>query len=351
VPRVSLKRVDGEPGPPWARPLRGVLHEVLVESDLLADNPLGDPSRRPLYVYSPPGELGRLPAIYVLQGYSGQLDVWRARKAFEPTVIERLDAMFAAGESTPALIVFLDAWTSRGGSQFINSSANGRYMDYICDEIVPFVDEAYATLASPGARAVIGGSSGGYGAMVLAMLRPDVFGALASIAGDGLFECSYLRGFPAVARKLRDAFDGSYEVFFAELARADGFDWERFGAALETYAYAAAYSPDPDRPGQALLPFELATGRLLPDVWERWLEHDPVRMAPGHADALLSLRAVHLYAGRSDEYFLDLAAQAFSAELEQLGVEHTLDLYPGTHGSIRYQYPRAVAVLARALAR
>ena len=67
------------------------------------------------------------------------------------------------------------------------------------------------------------------------------------------------------------------------------------------YGYAACYSPDPDRPGKALLPFEVATGRLVDEVWERWLELDPVRMAPRHADALRSMRRIYLDAGKSDE--------------------------------------------------
>jgi hypothetical protein len=115
------------------------------------------------------------------------------------------------------------------------------------------------------------------------------------------------------------------------------------------YGYACAYSPDPDRPGEALLPFDIATGRLLKDVWDQWLVHDPVRMAPGHAEALHRMRRIYLDAGRSDEYFLDLGAQAFSHELRELGVDHTLELFDGKHGGITYRYPRAIRELVLAL--
>ena len=97
----------------------------VVESDALADNPLGDPARRPLYVYRAPGvnpSSDGVPAVYVIQGYSGQVDAWLGRESFEPTMVERLDAMFAAGECPAALVVFVDAWTSLGGSQFLNST-------------------------------------------------------------------------------------------------------------------------------------------------------------------------------------------------------------------------------------
>ena len=149
--------------------------------------------------------------------------------------------------------------------------------------------------------------------MVVPMLRPDVFGALASHAGDALFECCYLPAFRDVARSLRDNFEGSYEVFFERLAAADHFDFAEYGDPFEMYGYASAYSPDLTAPGRALLPFEISTGRLIDDVWALWLEHDPVRMAPRHADALRSMHRIYLDAGKADEYYLDLGAQAFAA--------------------------------------
>jgi len=350
---MSLVEVEGPPGPPWECPLAGALDRLVVDSELLQDNPLGDPTRRPLYVYRPPGVQpgdGRsLPSVYVIQGYSGQVDMWLARTAFESTFVERLDSMFAAGECPDAVIVLVDAWTSLGGAQFLNSSSTGRYLDHLCDEIVPFVDSRYPTLADRDHRGISGKSSGGYGAMVVPMLRPDVFGAFASHAGDALFECCYQRDFPVIARTLRDNFDGSYEVLRRRLAQEPNFDWSRYGDAISMYAYACAYTPDPERPGEALLPFDVHTGRLRPQIWERWLALDPVRMAEPHAEALRSMRRIYLDAGRQDEFFLDLGAQAFAGELSRLGISHTLELFEGKHGGIGYRYPRAIRELVKAL--
>jgi hypothetical protein len=350
---MSLREVEGPAGAPWEPDMSGTLDHLVVESDVLAGNPLGDPSRRPLYVYRPPGlELGApdaVPSVYVIQGYSGQVDMWLGRTAFEPTFVERLDAMFAAGECPPAVIVLVDAWTSMGGSQFLNSVGTGRYMDHLCDEVVPFVDERYPTRPDRDHRALAGKSSGGYGAMVVPMLRPDVFGALASHAGDALFECCYQPSFPSIARLLRDEFAGSFEVLLKRVAEDPVFDWGRFGEAFSLYAYACAYTPDPDRPGEALLPFDVSTGRLIDDVWARWLELDPVRMVESHADELRSMRRIYLDAGKSDEYFLDLGAQAFSAELSGHGIEYTLELFEGKHGGIGYRYPGAIRELVEAL--
>jgi len=331
--------------------MHGALDRLVVESDALAGNPLEDPARRPLYVYRPPGvELDHprpLPSVYVIQGYTGQLDMWLSRQAFEPTMIERLDAMFAAAGCPDAIVVFVDAWTSYGGSQFLNSTGTGRYLDYLCDEIVAFVDERYPTAPAREHRGLTGKSSGGYGAMAVPMLRPDVFGALASHAGDALFEACYLAEFPKRARLLRERFESSWDVFFERLPSLEPVDMDVLGL-LEMYGYSAAYSPDPAHPGRALVPFD-AHGRLREDVWAQWLRHDPVRMAREHADALRSMRRIHLDAGRRDEYYLDLGAQAFAAELEALGVEHTLELFDGTHMRLTYRYPGAIRELAVAL--
>jgi S-formylglutathione hydrolase FrmB len=347
---MTMKEVRGPAGAPWDQPLNGRLDRLVVESEVLAGNPLGDPTTRPLYVYMSPGvadgSATEVAAVYVIQGFTGQLDMWLGRSAFEPTSIERFDAMFSAAEEhcPDAVLVFVDAWTSRGGSQFINSMGTGNYMDYICDEIVPFVDAHYPTAALPARRGIAGKSSGGYGAMVLPMLRPDVFGALASHAGDALFELCYLSDFGNAARSLRDNYAGSIDNFLREFEAREALNWARHGDLINLVGMAAAYSPDPDRPGKVLLPFD-PSGRLDEDVWGLWLEHDPVRMAPKHAQALRGLRRIYLDAGRADEYFLDLGAQAFSGELNSLGVEHTLELFDGGHGGISYRYPAAIRQL------
>ena len=254
---MALREVDGVAGAPWERPLAGSLDKLVVESELLAGNPLGDPARRPLYVYRPPGvsvdQATRVPAVYVIQGFTGQLDGWLSRSPFEPSFPERLDEYWTSHDVPDAIVVMVDAWTSRGGSQFLNSSSTGPYQDYLCDEVVAFVDSRYPTIADRAARGLSGKSSGGYGAMVVPMMRPDVWGALASHAGDALLEASLLPDFPAIARDLRDNYDGSYSRFFEVLAEQPRFDWGKFGKPFEMYGYAVAYTPDPERPGEALL--------------------------------------------------------------------------------------------------
>ncbi len=352
---MTLRTTEQALEPPWRRSLRGRFDQLIVESDVLADNPLGDPSRRPLYVYSSPpvaaGEATGVACVYVLQGFSGQLDGWLARKPFEPTFIERLDAMFAAqdGGCPDAVVVFVDAFTALGGSQFLDSPATGNYTSYICDEIVPFIDSTYPTAGTRDQRAVTGHSSGGYGALALPMLRPEVFGALVAHAADTLFEACYMSDFANTTRVLRDHYEGSYEALLKAFADSETFDWSLWGEPINAYAMAAAYSPDLDSPGRVLLPFDTETGVLIPEIWERWLACDPVRMAPKHADALRSLRYIHVEAGRSDEYMLDVGTVAFSKALEKLSVKHTLELFDGGHSGMSHRYAPAIRTLLASL--
>jgi hypothetical protein len=338
--------------PPWSQPLAGRIDELWIESAALGGNPLGDPSRRPLWVYLPPGydeePDRRYPAIYVIQGFTGQLDMWRSRRAFRPTFPELLDRQFAAGGCPPCLVAFVDCWTSLGGSQFLDSPAVGRYHTYLCEDVVGFVDAGYRTLATAAHRGLAGKSSGGYGSMVTPMLRPDLFGGLATHAGDALFELCYLPEFPQAVRALRDHYDGSYERFWEDFRSRPAMSGPGDDVLLNQYAMAACYSADPD--GTVRLPFETATGRLIPEVWERWLRWDPVRMVADRADALRGMRAIYIDAGRRDEYHLDLGAEAFRRELAAIGVTDVFfELFDAGHMGIEYRYPIAVRYLAERL--
>src|SRR3954447_8307887 len=193
----------------YPRNLAGRIDRHTITSDLLVGNPLGDPAERPLEVYVPPGydeDLERrYPSVYMIQGYTGAGPMWHNRSPFRPTFPEATDALFAGdGAPPPCVVVFVDAWAACGGSQFVDSPGTGRYHSYLCDEVVRFVDERYRTLPTAAHRGIAGKSSGGFGAMITPMLRPDLFGGLASHAGDVLYELCYIPEFGQAVRALRE---------------------------------------------------------------------------------------------------------------------------------------------------
>ena len=142
---------------PWSTDLRGRIDQQTITSELLKDNPLKDPYERPLWVYLPPGYDAepdrRYPSVYVIQGYTGHVAMWNNRAPFRQPFPETADAVFASGEAPPAIVVYVDAWTAYGGSQFVDSPGTGRYHSYLCEEVVPWVDAHYRTDATAAKRA------------------------------------------------------------------------------------------------------------------------------------------------------------------------------------------------------
>jgi S-formylglutathione hydrolase FrmB len=336
---------------PWDREWAGRLDRLTIGSAVLAGNVLGDPAERPLWVYTPPGYDAdpdrRYPSVYVLQGYTGFVTKWANRDAFRVPYPEMVDDLFARGDTPPCIVVYVDAWTAYGGSQFVDSPGTGRYHTYLCDEVVPFVDGSYRTLAGAAHRGLQGKSSGGFGALVTPMLRPDLFGGLASHAGDALYESLYIPEFAKTARVLR-GYGGSITAWWDDfrarlpLTRPDDL------TALMVLGVSACFSAADD--GTPILPFNPRTGQLIDEVWQRWLAWDPVRMVPRYADALRGLKAIWLDGGTSDEWFLELGAEAVRDALAATGVaDMHFELFEGKHGGIEWRYPLSLAYLATRL--
>jgi len=326
--------------------------EHAFESDALRGNVLGDPHVRPLFVWTPPSYDAeperRYPSIYVIQGMTGIARAWFNVRPWETSFPDSVTQL-----GPEAIVVLVDAFTAVGGSQFIDSPAIGRYHTYLCHEIVPWIDDRYRTLDAAAHRGIQGKSSGGYGAMVTPMLRPDLFGGLATHAGDALFEACYALEFPAAARALRDKYEGSWVRFWEDFRSGRPVLSDKDDPVLvNTYAMAAAYSPRDD--GTVEPVFDVETGQMDPEVFARWLRWDPVRMArePKVAEALREMRAIWIDSGKSDEYYLDLGATAFRRVLEEIGVPDEVvrfELFEGRHGNINWRYPLSLAWLVERL--
>ena len=339
---------------PWSAELAGRIDEHVITSELLRDNPLGDPYERPLLVYLPPGydddPARRYATVYVIQGYTGHLAMWQNRAPYRQPFPETADAVFAAGQAPGTIVVYVDAWTGYGGSQFVDSPGTGQYHSYLCNEVVPWVDAHYRTLDAAPHRAIMGKSSGGFGAMITPMLRPDLFGALATHAGDSLYELSYIPEFGKSVRHLRD-YDGDIWKWWADFQSRTSFTKEADHDLLMLLGVSACFSARED--GTVELPFDPLTGQLRPEIWQRWLDWDPVRMAPRYADPLRGLSAIWIDAGKRDEWFLDVGATAFREALRGIGVADDVvhfELFEATHMGIDYRYPLSLAWLADRIA-
>ncbi len=337
----------------FPRPRAGTTDRSTFRSRVLEGNPLEDPVERELPIYLPPsGRTEGLPLLVLLSGYTGAGPYHFQRPRFlGDSHVGRLDRLIRTGECPEAVLVAPDCLTTLGTSQYLNSSATGRYEDYVVQEIIPRVRERYRT----GPVGTIGTSSGGYGALSLAMRHPGLVRAVAANAPDAYFELTYPRSFPAAVREIRAA--GGPEALLRRVLSqpiADFGPHNPLVQAFEMMAYAACYSPVPGRPGEFELPFDLDAGSLREEVWDRWLAHDPVRMVgtEPYRTAARSLAYVYIDAGTRDEFGLDLGARRFAAAARGQGIRVEHQEYGDGHfdAGPRYDvmYPRLVRALVRA---
>src|SRR5512146_832844 len=322
----------------------------VFESRVLAGNPCGDPTARTLPVVLPPGysrsRTRRYPVIVGLTGFTGRGSMLLNDDAWQPNLAQRLETLYAAG-MPHAIFVLPDCFTRYGGSQYLNSAATGRYEDYLIDEIVPWVDAHYRTIAAPEGRAVFGKSSGGYGSMVMGLRHPDVFSAIACHSGDMAFELCYAPDFPDTCSAITNAggVESWWEQFAAQVKKKSS-DFK----ALNILAMAACYSADAGGPLGIALPMDLHTCERKPEVWARWLEWDPLRMLDRYAENLRRLKLLYMDCGSRDEYNLQFGARQMSRQLTALGIYHEYEEFDDDHRSVQYRYDVSLPKLANVLA-
>jgi len=312
---------------------------------VLKGNPWGDPHVRDIAYYVPPSQRTEgLPLLVQLSGFigAGWME-FRREGIFRESLISLFDRLVRSGECPEAVIVAPDCLTSLGGSQYVNSTATGRYADHVVQEVVPWAQEKFRT----GPTGVLGQSSGGFGALHLGIEYPKVFEAVGSSAGDSAFEYCYMHDFPQAFREFRKAGgpDRWMERLFSDPSTLKG-PLDSSGAALNVLAMASCYSPCVEPLGSFELPFDPATGMIVPEVWARWLAFDPIRRLSDDRvrGALKGMRSVHLTGSDADEWYLDVGARMFAAEAERLGVPVHHEEFVGNHFS---RNPRFIALYSR----
>jgi len=331
--------------------LAGDLRVDFVDSPALRDNPLGDPSVRPLAIYTPPGfDPGgskRYPVLYVLHGYTGDVAALVAARPWETNVVQWADRLISSGAMPPVLLAIVDGFTRLGGSQYLDSIHNGAYATYTVRDVIDHVDSAYPTIAHEGGRGVLGKSSGGFGSLYLSMTYPGVFAAFASHSGDTNFRASFSPSF-ALAQRTLEAHGGDVAAFVRAFEGKHKRSQAEY-ATIEMLGYAAAYSPRAAEAFALDLPFDAYTGAVCEDVFARWLAFDPVEICLSKRAELARLRLRYVDCGRRDEYGLDLGARRFVTRVRELGLEVRHEEFDDDHRNVGYRYAVSLPALAAVL--
>lgn len=317
------------------------------ESEALVGNPLGDPTTRkvPVYLPYPAGEQpgDRFPVVYLLTAFAARGQKLLNDSLWEENIQERLDRLIGTGEIEPLIVVMPDASTRYGGSQYLNSSATGDYMQHIL-ELITYIDNKYPTSDSRDHRAVMGHSSGGYGAIRLGMVHPEIFGLVAAHAPDLNFEMVYRHDIPKFMRFYDKAGAAGFRDLLADPggALAKGVSFH----ALAMAAMASCYSPNQQSPYGFDLPFDTFTGELRPEVWDRWLANDPINLVSEYTTALQSLRLLYFDCGLYDEENLLYGARIFSKRLEAKKIPHTFEVFEGGHRNTAFRYDISLKLIS-----
>jgi len=109
------------------------------------------------------------PVVYLLHGLGDDNNSWNDSYLSIENLVEELEA---DSTITPMIYVLPEGYDYYYCNYFDNSV---RYMDMFTDELVPFIDKTYRTKADASHRAVAGYSMGGFGAMILPTLHPELF--------------------------------------------------------------------------------------------------------------------------------------------------------------------------------
>jgi len=329
-----------QPFPHLPREKRGTVQVLYHDSAALKSNFWGDPFEREIRVYTPPGHAGEpLPALLFLPGYSGTGEQMLNRGMQEVPFSSRADRWISEG--CPRFIAVLpDVMTRLGGSQYVDSPAIGNYATWLGQELPAWLSTQFA-ISDWG---VLGRSSGGFGAIHLALSHPGRFSVVGSLSGDCGFDLCYLGDIPQALLGFGVEPHRFLELFWG----AEKTTHQQF-SALNLLCMSCAYSPDPTRsPFPARLPFDLTTGEVDFSVLEAWKQLDPV-----HRDlsALKVLQSLWLDWGHADEYLLQFGGRRLAARLQKEGIPFAFEEFKGGHRHTSWRYDIAVPRLLQALSR
>jgi len=150
------------------------------EVDSLAIDSEAPGAKLAVTVYTPATDVPAegWPVLYLLHGLGGCEKDWVELGGVQAT----LDRLIQSGRIQPMMVVMPGA----GSSWYVNSSQIGGPGDYetaIGDDLPRAIEALYPVNASPRFRAIAGVSMGGFGALRIALKRPDQFAAVASMSG------------------------------------------------------------------------------------------------------------------------------------------------------------------------
>lgn len=308
--------------------------DVQMAAESLAGNLLGDPATQHVMVYLPPSyrtqTAKRYPTLYLLHGYTGRPDDWFKGGYQGMNLQAEMDSLIAKGTAAEMIVVVPNGRNAYLGSFYTNSVVAGNWEDYIYRDLVNYVDKKYRTLAKPASRGIAGHSMGGYGAFMLGMKHPDIFGAVYALSPC----CMGMEGDLSIENAVwpKAAKVTSRDIFTKEPASFDDF----FSVVM--IAISAAFSPNKDRaPMYVDHPFIEGPGRMVRNepAYSNYRSKMPLYLIEQYRGNLMKLRGIAMDVGEFEEFsHIRRATPMVSNELAKRDIPHTFEIYKdGDHGN------------------
>ena len=315
---------------PTATKPAGSFNDVTIESVALAKNLIGEKSERAIHIYLPPDydtSAKRYPVVYFLPGFG-------ARSMNVSS--EEINELIQAGIIHEMIIVVVPGDNRLGGSFYVNSPMTGYWEDFVVQEVVGYVDDHYRTIARVESRGIGGHSMGGFGSLNIAMLHPDLFGAVYSLS-PGLFDENGLANSRMfnLEYSIHKFLDGEKAV----LAVPEDQQLEA-ALSMQDYfstAYGLAFAPNPQNPPFYFdYPYSESDGNLVRDdtVWKQWESgfggiHEKVAK---YKENLLQLKGITIDYGTNDGnvWIID-GCVYIDQQLTDAGIPHEMAVHDGDH--------------------
>ena len=295
----------------------GKVLTVKVHSQGIANNMLGDSEYRKVSIYLPPGYIENsttnYPVIYMLSDVNGTNEDW-FQILGSTDFIETLDKLITQGGIKPAIMVFPDGKNKIGGSWYTNSSVTGNWEDFVVNDVVNYIDQNFRTLPFAASRGIAGKGMGGYGALKLATKHADVFSAVYSLNALVDFETMITHEY---------IWSNSMKIATEALQYPTPNEF-----ANKLLGMAVAFAPDPNKPVLLGNLPKTENGEIVNDVFEKWLDQDPLQMIGNYTNNLNLLKAISVDCSNSDACIM--LSSNYSKALTENGIKNSFSYFTGT---------------------
>ena len=328
--------------------LHGRVLDLAIHGKSLEGNLLGDSPDRTVTIYVPPSYDSaperRYPVIYLLGGYAALPELAKQPGlGVKDLIFAPTDEAIASGKLGEVILVNIEGWNRLGGSFWVNSSTTGNWEDFVTHDVMAAVDAKFRTIAERDSRGLYGGSMGGFGAISIAMHRPELFSTVFAQSPCCLAMVEELGPAPAWGALAK-----------VTLEQADAAFQHGDPTPLEALALAAAFAPDPAHaPFYGDFPYRVDGERVLPDdpAYSRWTAHLPATRLDREAAGLKTLHGFRIQYGDHDTLrHIVVSVPALDSALTAHGVPHELHVDHGGHVDVERFGDDAVPFFARTLA-